>query len=395
MDFLEAMHDPLLPIDPRAADEALARWDELPPRVLSRLSTDPVHGPRLARLRQAEAWLRTEGARARRERLAGADAALAACPSPASCPSPEELYDLGRGPGHGPLDPGRRAELDRHVRVCLDCELLVETLASRPPVPLELAPLDEHEALEHEPAARPIAEIATGFPTRVAARTATATGPARELAPLSRLRPLVPLVAAASLIAALGIWSMQGGTGADTSLGLPQAPHLRGAAASDLLWPRGLVLAPPQHAQRAGELAFEIEQVDGADEYRIELYYSDPDASPFELGRRVASHTGGEPSIALAALLPEGLEPGSYTWRAWARIDGLERRIGAHDFEVVHDAELWRALSDLPQDAAPERVAELVRRLHERGFTSDARALARRLPATAERDAYLDARPGR
>ena len=109
--------------DPTRVAEALTHWDELEPNLLTAIETHPQHGPRLSMLRRADHWLATKGASLR----------------PATgCPSSEELYDFGRGPGFGPLASSRRAELERHLRTCTDCERLVETLAAPPPVPLEL-----------------------------------------------------------------------------------------------------------------------------------------------------------------------------------------------------------------------------------------------------------------
>src|SRR5258705_4995073 len=109
--------------DPKRVAEALTHWDELEPALLTAIETHRQHGPGVALLRRADRWLETQGASLR----------------PATgCPSSDELYDFGRGPGFGPLASSRRAELERHLRTCTDCEKLVETLAAPPPVPLEL-----------------------------------------------------------------------------------------------------------------------------------------------------------------------------------------------------------------------------------------------------------------
>ena len=90
-------------------------------------------------------------------------------------------------------------------------------------------------------------------------------------------------------------------------------------------------------------------------------------------------------------LLPEAAEgppPGHYTWEAWATVDGLERLLGERDFEVVRDEDVRANLASLSD-------LERVHALHEAGWWTDARALARRMHPSVGRDAYLDGTPGR
>jgi hypothetical protein len=366
--------------DPRVALEALSHWDELAPERLALLARHPDHGPRLERLQQAEAWLE-EGARSARGQGARA------------CPDADELYDHGRGPGYRPLDDARRAEIDRHLLHCLDCELLVASLVRRPPMPLEIEPLvadawpgDEAGEGLHEAAALAVAPVR----------------PARR-----RLLRLVPLAAAAALLLGLVLWIGRGAPVAG-GLALPQAPLLRGAMQERLLYPRERLLAPPAGESLPAwlELArlrrFETLPVEGATLYRLELFRHDGGA--FDEGRRVARHAGPEPAVPMADVGP-ALEPGHYTWEAWAVVNDLDQRLGARDFEVVADGALWRELEGLlglegsDRAAAPrpnERsLARAIRLLDERGFSTDARALARLLPPSPERDAFLERRPGR
>jgi hypothetical protein len=112
-------------------------------------------------------------------------------------------------------------------------------------------------------------------------------------------------------------------------------------------------------------------------------------------GERVASFEGGPGAIELAPEQAAALAPGHYTWEAWALVDGLDVHLGRRDFEVVRDAQLTARLAELERLEEPDRSEALIALLHERGFLGDARALARDLPATPERDAYLRALPGR
>jgi hypothetical protein len=89
------------------------------------------------------------------------------------------------------------------------------------------------------------------------------------------------------------------------------------------------------------------------------------------------------------------LKPGHYTWDAWAVENGLDQSLGTRDFEVVADAAVTAKLLAIADRAEPERSLEAVRILHESGFGTDARRIARSMQPTPERDAYLNQVPGR
>ncbi|MBI5361548.1 MAG: hypothetical protein HZA53_00110, partial [Planctomycetes bacterium] len=116
--------------DPERSLEALTHWDELEPELLSALEAHPRHGPRLATLRDAERWFQEQAPARTSHRALGA------------CPSSEDLYDFGRGPGYAQLDPHRRARIEEHVQACAACQELVTTLSAPPPLPLDISPLD-------------------------------------------------------------------------------------------------------------------------------------------------------------------------------------------------------------------------------------------------------------
>src|SRR6185436_19069116 len=95
------------------------------------------------------------------------------------CPTSEELYDFGHGPGFGPLTSERRREIDLHLRRCAECEGFVESLAAPPPVPLDLP---SRSGVQSEIAGDVSGEISSSW------------APGR----FRRLQRLAPLAAAAS-----------------------------------------------------------------------------------------------------------------------------------------------------------------------------------------------------
>jgi hypothetical protein len=387
-----SVFDPALLDDPDAAAELLARWDELDARALERIRAHPLQGPRLRRLELAESWL-VESARA-----ANRDARrLARGEGVGSCPRPEELYDHGRGPGYSPLPEARRREIEAHVASCLDCELALSSLQRRPPPPLDLAPPAETAAPSEapHPAALPSSDP-----------------PRPRLVRPARPRRLVPLAIAASALALLGLWTLGrlGGDAGASGLDLPEAPLLRGESASPLVLPRGRLLAVPADAPAWLDLPhlrrFEIALPGEADappagaEDSFRVVLSATDGGAFDAGRAIADHRGDAPTLGELDLTGAPLAPGLYTWEAWRRVNGLDERLGSRDFEVVEDPLLWERLLALDARAAglepaPRTRAEAIRLLHERGHPTDARALARGLPPSAERDLYLGRNPGR
>lgn len=332
---MEARRTMTLPDPERATaseiEEALVHFDELDASSLERLEDHPAHGPTLSLLREAEAWLAEAGPEA-----------FALGP----CPPAEALYDLGRGPGFHPLPPGEEASLAEHVERCADCTALLTSLKCAPPLPLAVS----------EP-------------------------------PLSVVRPrrqphrLVLIAAAASLLLATFVLP---GLLEDPLSGLPETPLYRGQASESLFFPRGPLL---DRGELPSTLDFELAEVAGAEEYRIEIFRHAGGA--FDSGELVSTHTPGTNHLER-----ETLPIGHYTWRAWARVKGLEQDLGARDFEVRANPELLARLGRLEDDASVAEVVEEIRLLDQAGFLTDARALARSLPESEERDAYLRP-PGR
>jgi hypothetical protein len=62
---------------------------------------------------------------------------------------------------------------------------------------------------------------------------------------------------------------------------------------------------------------------------------------------------------------------------------------------VVADAALLDGLRTRNTAAEPARSESILHLLHDAGFSSDARAFARTLPPSPERDEYLARRPAR
>jgi hypothetical protein len=348
----------------------LVHVDDLPPAdeaALRRHANEcALCGPRLALIEEAEAWLAGRATRG-------------------ECPAAEELYDFGRGPGARPLSPERELALRDHVDACRECAGLVTTLATRPPVPL---------VLEEGPAERPAAPAAVRTPSR----------PRSVRAP-SGPRPMawVSLAAAALLLVTLGFFWNRIFAGAPateyaSAVVYPAEPVLRGDEAGALYFPRGRVLAGPPAGHPAGlwhAARFELAAREGATRYRVHLARADGGA--FDPGTPLCVLSAPEPLLGFADLEPAStpveLAPGRYTWEAWARVDGLDVPLGRRDFDVVHEPDVERALAAQPADARGRSA--LLALLHERGLVVDARAYARSLPPSAERDAYLRRLPGR
>jgi hypothetical protein len=339
--------------DPGAAIEALVRWDELAPADLRAIEADPHLAPRLETLQAVEEWLARGGA-------AGG-----------ACPSAEELYDYGGGPGSQALTPEAVRRIDDHLFGCTACEELLLTLAEAPPSPLVLDP---------QPAT-------IGAPRR---RQPPALAPILELGRTNRRRRIqrVALACAASLVVGSALWLLFDAR--ETSLRLPAAPLLRGENELALHYPRGVVLEPQSWMPAAGlPLRFELQPVAGAESYRVEILRHAGGA--FDPGTPAGELRGGPGELQLAARLA----PGEYTWRAFATVHGLERELGARDFVVASDPALLARLAAAAGSNELARTCERIRILHEAGDWTDARELARTLPPSSERERYLAEIPGR
>ena len=351
-------------ISPGQLEEALLHWDELDEVSLVALASHPRTARRLAGLRAAEGFLRQGAPQLPLPELLETEA-LAADPfraefDPDDCPSAEDLYDLGRGPGSDGLASERETRLRDHLRDCAPCAALVRTLATPPPLPLEIA-------AEESP------------------RTPTAA-PAR---PLHGSRTWAPFLVAASLA---GLALLPQLLHSDYDLGdLPGSPILRGELDGGLHFPRGRVLASPTGADGPpqGRLTFELGTVAGAEGYRVEVFRHGGGA--FEEGDRLQLLRATGPNLE-----GDALPTGTYSWRAWAEVDGLEQSIGTREFQVIEDHALAAKLTSLEASDGHSlgELVECVRELHEAGFRTDARRVARSLPESPERDAYLQP-PGR
>lgn len=333
--------------------DPLLQWDELTPQELTKLAGNADSRAQLKQLQAAEEWLQNAG------------------PKPTTpCPPAEELFDLGEGPGATALDDDRVNELAEHLASCTPCRDLIETLQSTPPVPLNLEPDLEPDLDRVLPPIRSLSRARTS----------------RRFA--------LPLAAAAAVLAIFGFWQIST-TPQDADVlaalpgGFPQSPLLRGGA-NELAFPRGVVLERSTLALPtwATQLSFELQTAIEADSFRVEVRRHETDA--FAAGTTIGTLTGKTPTLTADAELLEALTPGQYTWEAWSFQNGLERRIGARDFEIREAGSVWNTLEAVLDDRG-ELDSRAVRYLHELGLVTDAKRVALALPTSPERDAYLAA----
>ena len=357
---------------PRMA-RLLLRYDDLDPIARAGLrrhaDTCAECGSRWELFQAADTWL--EGAGGQHQVL---------------CPETEELYDFGRGPGYGYMSTERRTEIELHVSHCESCADFAGTLASSVPIPwtTDGDSLTVQRRTKVTPPIRKRVERKRSRPRL------------RLLPSLERVPEWVPVAVAAGLMIAIVFATRDGapspgevGAGSPSSF-YPELPVLRGEESSPLLYPRGNVLADETRFAAPLPPSFELTPVDGAELYRIQLRKHAGGA--FDVGTELSVFEDETPT--LSAQLSK-LAPGHYTWEAWALVRGLERPLGERDFRVVADAGIaaqWQELESLPEE---ERGARRVALLHNHGYFGEARTLAESLPASEERDAYLEAWPGR
>ena len=276
------------------------------------------------------------------------------------CPSAEDLFDFGRGPGAEALSDERFQSVAAHVASCAHCELLVDSLERRPPSPLDLEP--------------PLPE------------------PAPEPAPRPSALRLVGAVSAlaAGVLAALFLFTETRASG--PSITYPASELvLRGDSGGELLFPRERVLAGAEAGVHSA-LRFELAPREGATGYVV--YVESHAGGAFDRGERVATLRSDESVLALTPEARAALAPGHYTWEAWAVVNGLDESMGRRDFEVVLDPATLARIERLEVRDEPERSEGILELLHT-SYPSDARAYARTLPASPEREAYLARVPGR
>jgi hypothetical protein len=322
----------------------------------------PSCGPNQRLLEEAEAWLLGRLPEQRAVELR-------------TCPAADELYRFGPGPGAEPLTAQRRDAVADHLAQCRNCEAWVATLAQRPPVPLDLTPLRDDEAAEENEAPRVL--------------------------PRAWRRSWVQLAAAALVLITVGVfWGPIRAGGPRPSpvpggIVFPVAEVLRGTSSRSLYFPRDRVLAGESRGLRH-ELRFELAEREQAGQYRVFLMRNE--AGAFDRGQAVTTFESAGTTLTWADATSGAtaeLLPGTYTWEGWAVVRGLETFLGRRDFEIVRDPALAAELDRLAELEEPRRSTETLALLHRRGHTTDARAHARGLPQTPERDAYLNSLPGR
>lgn len=359
------MHAEGAPTSPRCERSdlraRLVYWDDLPGAERGELeghaASCPVCGPRLELLRRAQGLL---------------DAHLGrpGYRSTGECPSSEELYDFGRGPGFRHLPPARLAAIHAHVVSCRECRPLVETLRARPPI---------QDLTDGGPA--PAAFPGAGAPppwTRWLVAAAAAT-----LAGLFLWRALQPPTAGPGTLAL-----------AEPGYEFPAQEVLRGELSGPLLWPRGPLLGERDRLGLAFGLAFEIEPQEGASEYRA-ILFRQSEGEVFSQGEQFATLRSAGPRVDPPPTLAAELSPGVYTWEAWVVVNGLDRSLGRRDFEVVDLPRVLDTLEQLEVLTEPGRSNSIMVLLESHGLRTDLRSFARGLPESPERDAFLARPPGR
>ena len=325
----------------------LVYWDELQGSERTELeahaSSCVVCGPRLSILKRSQQILES------------------ASVATSECPTPEELYDFGRGPGHGALAAERLTTIQSHVVNCRDCQENLATLETRPPLPLDLSPPPEAKPAGRKSAWR------------------------------------WPLAAAAGLAAAALVWELARQSSPTASAGpevaeaalrhvYPELTAMRGLFDGDLLYPRGDVLGTPDSGPYY-RLSFETRPQEGATEYRVQLYRQTEDV--FVPGKLLSVFRHSAHRLQVPASVSTQLTPGGYTWEAWCVVDGLDKFLGRLDFDIIQEAELLARLAHLERLEEPQRGNSILTLLHGNHLETDLRSFARTLPPSPERDRFL------
>ncbi len=351
--------------DRETADNVLIAWDELDEQLLQMLAEDPERGRRLRKLQDADGWLRARAAEA---------AVKTGGPALLECPSAEELYDFGQGPGATGLSQARQDAIDRHLATCRECDSFVETLMSAPRPELILGlPEEESEADTEVPAwVRP-----------------TPIHPIKRKGP-RRLLVGAGLAAAAAIVAMVAIQSQSGPTWE-----LPQLAAVRGTDPGPILFPRGRVLLPSDEVLAVfpalyGPVEWQLQPVPNASEYKVWFTPHSDSVFPVD-GKSLTPMHEKVPSGKWNGTLAAGL----YTVTATATVSGLPEKIGEHDFEVKDDSALEKRLLALKDEPEPKRTVDAIIVLDKAQYWNEARNLARTLPESPKRDDYLRQIPGR
>jgi hypothetical protein len=337
--------------DENKALQALLSYDKQPHPMLEALRRDPHRAQALDRLESADRWLR--------------DQALAAG-APSECPTAEELYSFGAGPGaeqwSAPLAVERRAAIDKHLAVCLPCESFVATLQVAPPSPLVL------EAGADEPVEDPV----------VAPKPAAGPSASRPTGRI--LRPARWLIAAvaASIVVLVGVrLGLRESTAADGVVSWVET--LRGGTASGEafanLLPRGKVLAIDDATAKADpELArwsFEANLREGAKSYEFRLGLVE--GVGLKAKTTPLQRLGSLPQPRVEAQRAWFAKGGMLEW-SWQPTAGLVPSAPVTStVEVVEDAQLVREVLQL--DGREERA----KLLHKHGCHAQAVAQLRSL----------------
>jgi hypothetical protein len=345
---------------PKTAENALIAWDELDEQLLQMLAEDPERGRRLRKLQDVDGWLRARAAEA---------AVKTGGPALLECPEAEELYDFGQGPGSTTLSQARQDAIDRHLATCRECESFVETLTSAPVPELVLGLPEEDVEVDVPTWTRP-----------------TPIHPIKRQGP-RRLLVGAGLAAAAAVVAMIAIQSQSA-----PSLGLPVQVEVRGS--QPILYPRGHVLVPSDELKKVfpalgGPVEYQVDPQQDASGYT--LYLSRHDASAFAKTEPVDQIDSKEPAGFITRPLPVD----HYTLAASFTVQGLPQPLTAREFDVRTDPAIESKLLEIRSQPEPQRTVAAIKILVNDDYWNDARNLARTLPASSERDLFLNQPPGR
>ncbi len=359
----------------------LTTFDELDPETRAELDRHalacPVCGPALRLFKRTDQWIEGHG------------------PAPSTCPSAEELFDYARAPGSHPMVETLRRVVETHLTSCGSCRQEIATLERNPPLPLDLSALPVELAQDPQPRPkRAFSRVAVGWSLAAAAAVMLGwlwlqRGPSQAgNAPMASSDKPQPQPASQST--ANQIPAPPGGelvaTAVPATIQFPKSELLRSQGASGALYPRGQVLRSSKGELHFG-LAFEVTSVERVTQYRFDLtrHSGSVFGNPIQKWRIDSQH----PIAHWDAAVQGALEPGHYTWTAWATVDGLDLEIGRRDFEIVQDPELEQQLLQAQRPGGNAGAQAVLMLLHQRGFWSDARVFARTLPDSPEKTQYL------
>ena len=296
--------------------------------------------------------------RAQLQLLQAVDRWLEASDESGDCPTPEELYSFGCGPGSTDLEQARRDAVREHLGDCESWSRLVEDLTLRPPLPRILTPPSEQESsFGAEQVSDAELQTITLVPPGPADQSGgQSTGGVAILtaspAPGRRLRAWMPLASAAAAL--FIVWLSALSRPGNQAPLAPPVDLVRGDSGSSLLFPRGPVL--PRGQEGFTDLpVFELAPRTGAESYRVVVRRTSGGA--FEQGETLFTLESTRHMLSAGPEKASSLDAGTFSWEAWAIIDGLDTPLGELEFYV-------RSGEDIDEQLGSAEGPDRVRALH-------------------------------